>query len=201
MKSDDLKLGGDTIKGFLTGINSFLNDMTFGGKVKAGGASTSSATIVAKAVGSNNPLQAVDSADANLFYVNYTGQISTGTAASSPYNSTTASAANLVVLSNGILQRSTSAAKYKTDVRDLESLDITKLRAVRYKSLGAMDDPSKDHFGLIADEALQAGFTELVTLGDDGEPEGFQYERLTAVLLKGLQDLQREFAEYKASHP
>ena len=133
--------------------------------------------------------------------INSTGIWNTGTYTNSPYNYTTASPANMVVLSNGQVQRSTSAAKYKTDVRDLESIDIFKFRAVRYKSLGAVDDPSKDHFGLIADEVDAAGLKELVSYGASGEVEGFQYERLTAVLLKDLQDLRREFSEYKANRP
>lgn len=168
--------------------------------VQAGGSSASTAKMVAKSGASGLAFAAVDSTDTTLLNVDASGQIGTGTKTSSPYNLTTASAANMFVASNGILQRSTSAAKYKTDVRDLESLDITKLRAVRYKSLGSTDDPTLDHFGLIADEALVSGFKELVTFGEDGEVEGFQYERLTAVLLKALQDLRKEFNDYKMAH-
>ena len=101
---------------------------------------------------------------------------------------TSASAANVVVDGSGYMYRSTSALKYKQDVRDLESVDITKFRPVRYKSKSENDDKSKDHFGLIADEVHDAGVIELVNYNADGEVEGFQYERLTVVLLKAIQE-------------
>jgi hypothetical protein len=117
------------------------------------------------------------------------------------YTFTTASSANVFVNSGGAFLRSTSALKYKTDVRDLERVDISKFRAVRYKSNCEKDDQTKDYFGFIADEVDEAGVKELVSYGDDGQVEGFQYERMTAVLLKELQELKAEFNSYKASHP
>ncbi len=99
------------------------------------------------------------------------------------YVDTTAAAANVNVGATGFLTRSTSALKYKQDVRDLEEMDINLLRAVRYKSKCAGDDQTKDHFGIVADEVDAAGIKELVSYGADGEVEGFQYERLTVVLL------------------
>jgi hypothetical protein len=108
----------------------------------------------------------------------------------STYNNTTASGANAVFQSNGGFQRSTSALKYKQDIRNLESIDITQFRPVRYKSKCDGDDQTKDHFGIIADEVDEAGITELVTYNADGKIEGFQYERLTVVLLKSIQELK-----------
>jgi hypothetical protein len=113
------------------------------------------------------------------------------------YVDTTASAANVNVDAAGQLRRSTSALKYKQDVRNLEEMDISLLRPVRYKSKCEGDDQTKDHLGLIADEAAEAGFEELVSRGSDGEIEGFQYERLTVVLLKKLQVLEAEIAALK----
>jgi hypothetical protein len=115
------------------------------------------------------------------------------------YSTTTASAANMFVNSSGVVFRSTSALKYKTDIRNLESINIDQLRPVRYKSKGRLDDQTKDHFGLIADEAAEAGFEELVTRGEDGEVEGFQYERLTVVLLKELQTLRTRVAQLEGN--
>jgi len=109
----------------------------------------------------------------------------------SAYAATTASAANAFIRSDGGFLRSTSALKYKQDIRDLPSIDINKFRPVIYKSKAEMDDQTKDHFGIIADEVDQAGITELVSYGVEGEVEGFQYERLTVVLLKTIQDLQK----------
>ena len=99
----------------------------------------------------------------------------------------------------GTLARSTSALKYKQDIRDLENIDINKFRPVRYKSKCENDDQTKDHFGVIADEVDAAGITELVNYGADGEVEGFQYERLTVVLLKKLQVLEAEIKTLKGN--
>jgi hypothetical protein len=118
------------------------------------------------------------------------------------YNNTTASAANMFVDSAaGVFARSTSALKYKRDIRDLEPVNIFAFRPVRYKSKCENDDPNRDHIGIIADEVHEAGITELVNYSVDGEVEGFQYERLTVVLLKELQTLRAEFDAYKAAHP
>lgn len=126
---------------------------------------------------------------------NLVGQGSTVTSGSNniwwigTYNNTTGSAANMVVASNGSFARSTSSLKYKQDIRDLESIDVNKFRPVRYKSKCENDDQTIDHFGLIADEVDAAGIKELVSYGAEGEVEGFQYERLTVVLLKAIQEL------------
>jgi hypothetical protein len=96
------------------------------------------------------------------------------------------------------MYRSTSALKYKQDIRDLESIDVDQIRPVRYKSKCEKDDPTKDHFGVIADEVDAAGIKELVNYGPDGEVEGFQYERLTVVLLKEIQSLRKRVAELEA---
>ena len=118
------------------------------------------------------------------------------------YSVTTASTPNVFVdSSGGIYRGGVSALKYKQDVRDLEEIDISLIRAVRYKSKCEIDDQTKDHFGVIADEVAKAGITELVNYGADGEVEGFQYERLTVVLLKKLQVLESEFKTYKEAHP
>jgi len=113
------------------------------------------------------------------------------------YASTTASAANLQIAASGTINRSTSALKYKQDIRDVEDFDISALRPVRYKSKCEGDDQTKDHLGLIADEAAESGFDELVTRNEAGEVEGFQYERLTVVLLKKLQVLEAEVKALK----
>jgi hypothetical protein len=106
---------------------------------------------------------------------------------------TTASGANCTISSGegNRFYRSTSALKYKQDIRDIESIDIGKFRPVRYKSKCENDDQTKDHFGIIADEVAEEGFEELVTRGADGAIEGFQYDRLTVVLLKTVQEQQQ----------
>ena len=126
------------------------------------------------------------------FRLNVSGTVTASGSVSFPQsnNDTTANAANMNIQADGYLRRSTSALKYKQDIRDLESMDIGLLRPVRYKSKCVGDDQTKDHLGLIADEAADAGFEELVTRGAENEVEGFQYERLTVVLLKAIQELK-----------
>ena len=118
------------------------------------------------------------------------------------YSNTSANSANVVVYgANGDLYRSTSALKYKQDVRDLPTIDINKFRPIVYKSKCTNDDQTIDHFGIIADEVDEAGIKELVNYGDNGEVENFKYDRLTVVLLKAIQELKAEFDAYKATHP
>lgn len=113
---------------------------------------------------------------------------------------TTASAANAYFNNAATNQflRSTSALKYKTNIRDLESIDVNKFRPVRYNSLCEADDKTKEHFGIIADEVDAAGIKELVTYGEDNQIEGFQYERLTVVLLKAIQEQQALITQLQA---
>jgi hypothetical protein len=124
------------------------------------------------------------------FYVN--GTVSATGSVSFPQsnNDTTANAANMNIQGDGFLRRSTSALKYKQDVRDLESIDVNLFRPVRYKSKCVSDDQTKDHIGIVADEVAAAGIEELVNRGADGEVEGFQYERLNVILLKAIQEQQ-----------
>ena len=114
------------------------------------------------------------------------------------YSTTTASAASLFIDSAGGFYRSTSALKYKQNVRDLPSIDITKFRPVVYNSKSENDDQTIDYFGFIADEVDEAGIKQLVSYGPNGEVEGFQYERMTAVLVKALQEQQAIIESLKA---
>jgi hypothetical protein len=106
------------------------------------------------------------------------------------YNKTSASVANVFVGSSGDLYRSISALKYKTDIRDLENIDISALRPVRYKSKCEGDDPTEDYIGFIADEADDAGLKDLVVYGDDGQVEGFKYDKLPILLLAEIRKLE-----------
>ena len=120
------------------------------------------------------------------FYINSTGV----TKAEGVTTNTTANAANVNCDAAGGLRTSTSARKYKTNIRDITSVDINKFRPVIYNSLCEDDDKTKDHFGFIADEVDQQGIKQLVSYNAQGEVNGFQYERMTVVLTKALQEQQ-----------
>ena len=127
------------------------------------------------------------------------------------YGFTSGQSANVYINSSGTFKRSTSALKYKTDVRDLESIDISSFRPIRYKSNVADDDPNEEFMGFIADEFHDAGLTELVSYSvsyaeDDTkkenpiyEVEGFNYDRLTAILTKSLQNSQTKITALETS--
>jgi len=129
------------------------------------------------------------------FSINHSGLVY----AAGIYSNTSSNSANVLVYgANGDLYRSTSALKYKQDIRDLPSIDINKFRPVIYKSKCDIDDQTIDHFGIIADEVDEAGIKELVHYGDDGQVENFKYDRLTVVLLKALQELNAKVDSQQA---
>lgn len=133
----------------------------------------------------------LNSSSTDMLWVRNDGAISTGSAAASPYNNTTADAANLVVFSNGTLGRSTSSLKYKSNVQDaVHGLsNVLALRPVTYTSLG-VEDGGKVFGGLIAEEVDAAGLTEFVQYGPDGAPDALAYGNMVSLLIKGMQEQQ-----------
>ncbi len=134
------------------------------------------------------------------------------------YTSTTASAANVFVASNGLMSRSTSSIQYKTDVENLaqpNSANIYNMRPVWYRSTCANDNKDWSYYGLIAEEVAELdprlvhwgyandqydityiennGQKEKVkTLKEDAvlQPEGVQYDRLTVLLIQEMKALK-----------
>ncbi len=111
------------------------------------------------------------------------------------YSQSASDSANVVVDGSGNVYRATSALKYKKDVRDIESIDIDRFRPVRFKSANPRNDDeiTKEYFGFIADEVHDDGITELVTYGVNSETEkkeveGFNYDRMTVILTKVVQE-------------
>jgi hypothetical protein len=113
------------------------------------------------------------------------------------YSATTASAANAFINTNGQIMRSTSARKYKGAVEDLpaeESVEIiNQLKPITYASLAPDDPTGRRYLGFIADDVLPID-PRLVSVGETGEPEGFEYSRLTAHLVNYCQHLQQRLA-------
>jgi hypothetical protein len=164
------------------------------------GGSSSSTRVFAKSATSDagsNAFAANDSNNNPIFALTGAGEPKFNGLISS---FTTAAAANVYVDgASGGLKRSTSALKYKQDIRDLEDIDLNSLRPVRYKSKCVGDDLTTDHVGFIADEADVNGWKELVNYGENGEVEGFQYERVTALLWKKCQTLEARLAELEGA--
>jgi hypothetical protein len=180
----ELRVGnGDDLTIFHNGSNSIISSQTGDLQIRAGN------------TGENFHVYDHDASNSWLKITGTNGYIQ----AIGVYNQSAGDSANVVIDGSGNLYRSTSALKYKQNVRDLESIDISGFRPVRYKSKSPKDDPNKDFIGFIADEFHDAGLTELVFYGNDsdGKPtvvEGFNYDRLTVILTKALQEANAKIA-------
>jgi hypothetical protein len=141
------------------------------------------------ATGATRAIRITNSANTEMFAVLNAGEVYTGGAAQSPYNATTASAANLFVQSDGQLKRSTSSLKYKTDVQDATHglAEVMQLRPVTYKGT---NDGSTIFGGLIAEEVHEAGLTEFVQYAEDGTPDALAYGQMVSLALKAIQEQQ-----------
>jgi len=88
----------------------------------------------------------------------------------------------------------TSAQRYKEDIKPLESQleKVNKLNPVNF----TWKENKKEDVGFIAEE-MQEIFPELVSESADGQVEGIQYSKLTAVLVKALQEQQKQINDLK----
>jgi hypothetical protein len=109
------------------------------------------------------------------------------------YSITTASSANVVIISSGLFLRSTSSIKYKTEVEDAELSYSEALvygsRPVWYRSLSESDPSDYSYWGFIAEEVAEID-PRMVHWGDDG-PEGVQYDRYVVHLVSVIQKQQQ----------
>jgi hypothetical protein len=130
-----------------------------------------------------------NSAGTRLIGVDNNGGFSTGVAAGSPYNATTGSAANVFINSDGVLLRSTSSLKYKTDVQDAtHGLDeVMQLRPVTYKG---KNDGELVFGGLIAEEVDAIGLKEFVQYAENGTPDALAYGNMVSLAFKAIQELK-----------
>ena len=106
-----------------------------------------------------------------------------------PGTTGTAANATWIVASGSIykLQRSTSAAKYKTDVRHADDLADLDIRPRRYWSL--LDET--EQVGFIADE-VAAVLPEAAVYGADGEIENYDTRAVIAVLAAKVDRLEKQ---------
>ena len=114
------------------------------------------------------------------------------------YGFTTSNAANLFIDSSGLLYRSTSSIKYKTNVKNYDKgLDIlSQMRPVYYNGNGDSDS-GKTFAGLIAEEIHDLGLTEFVQYAQDGTPDALAYSNMVSLLVKGIQELKAELDTLK----
>lgn len=115
--------------------------------------------------------------------------------------STVASAANVYITAGGTVSRSTSAAKYKNVIGELEDGDLEvgmRMTPIKYTSKCEADDPTKTYYGFLADQAAELGAEELVTRSEEGEIEGFEYDRMTAIHQAAILKLMERVEELEA---
>jgi len=149
------------------------------GNIEADGDITCDGTVSAVGVMWGN------NAAAGENYLASNGQITS----KATYNDTTATAANLFIASTGVIQRSTSSIRYKTDVQtalDSEADAILDVRPVTFKSLCECDDSDQVHVGFIAEEVAEVDRRLCFFSKDENgneQAEGVQYDRFVPLLL------------------
>jgi hypothetical protein len=86
---------------------------------------------------------------------------------------------------NGTLTE-TSSIRFKENIKLLEPAlgKVEQLNPVSYNKVGS----EQEEIGLIAEEVAEL-FPEVVTYNEDGQPSGIQYQRLSVILLKAVQEL------------
>ena len=87
-----------------------------------------------------------------------------------------------------------SSIRFKENITSLDpALDkVNQLEAVSYNKIGVDDR----EIGLIAEDVAEL-FPEVVTYNEEGQPQGIQYQRLSVILLKAMQELSQEVNELK----
>lgn len=104
----------------------------------------------------------------------------------------------------GTIFRTTSALKYKKDVRDVkvDPYKLLKIKPRKWKDKGEIEelggnaDDAKWIYGLIADEVHAAGLSEYVEY-IDGEIEGLHYDRIWTLLIPIVEKLVKDMEELK----
>ncbi len=116
------------------------------------------------------------------------------------YNTTTANAANVFVSSAGLLQRSTSSIKYKTEIEtadiNLSENLVYNSEPVWYRSLCDGDPEEWSYWGFIAEEVAEID-PRMVHWGDDG-PESVQYDRYVVHLVNVIQQQKQQLDSIEA---
>jgi len=132
------------------------------------------------------------------------------------WNNTAANSANLFVTSSGNFGRSTSSAKYKTDIETIEDFysdALLNCRPVWYRSTSKLDNPDYGWWGFIAEEVAEIDprlvfwKTVDITYDEKGsvvetpcepEPEGVAYDRFVPHLLNLIKRQQQAIKTLEA---
>ncbi|MGN7309922.1 phage tail spike protein [Alkalicoccobacillus gibsonii] len=127
---------------------------------------------------------------------------------SAVYSKTTSATANVHVASNGLIGRATSALKYKTNIKEVETegyaerllqipLKSWEDKAEHYenKAVGSKNAPIQRYYGMVAEDVYMAGLEAYVTFDPDtGEIEGIQYDRLMTLAIPIIKKQQERIS-------
>ena len=184
--------------------------ITSGGNVGIGtvGSSDARFTVAGSDATSSNYSVVFNNNTTSMFYIRNDGVIFSGTLTNSPYNLVRSGRVMMVDV-NGLVGYQSSTRESKTNISNLEDISfIYKLNPVSFNYRKTNDisntftnEFNEDlHFGLIADEVEKVN-KELVFYNEkDGIKElaGVEYGKITAVLIKAIQELKAEIDILKA---
>ena len=126
------------------------------------------------------------------------------------YRQTASSGSWLMVAPDGALIRSTSASKYKTDIKrsyvfdygekllELPTATWMDKADMRRYSEGESEIKPKRNFGMIAEDLADAGLEMLVTRNPEGGLEGIQYDRIGPALIPVIKNLKDRIEKLEA---
>lgn len=120
------------------------------------------------------------------------------------YNRTWSTSANVYVAPDGSLYRTSSAKKYKQDIKhDVPLSDSEKLIKIPLstwidkRQYREKNDETR-YFGMIAEDLRDAGLEYLVQYGDDNEVEGINYDRVALLLIPLVKELKERIEKLES---
>lgn len=136
---------------------------------------------------------------------------------SSTYDRTYSYPSNMFITNLGTFGRATSASKYKLAITHYDDLDrankLLSIKPARWFDKAETEQyadelnggdgyrehlPVKPHFGLIAEDLVEAGLEEFVSYGIDGEVEGLEYERVWTTLIPLIKNMKERIEELES---
>ena len=199
----------NTFLGYRAGLNliSGNNNVFLGslaGSETVGGDITSAENSIA--IGYNAKFESDTTSNEIVIGHNQTGAGTNSMTLGSPFtnktiirgitNNTTGSSANIYINpTNSILYRVSSSLRYKENIRDYNRSisELMQMRPVLFQSKS--DDSGRDFAGFIAEEIDELGMTEFVDYDEEGKPDALNYANMTALLVKSIQDQQKQIQD------
>jgi hypothetical protein len=182
--------------------------ITSGGMIGVGMSGYGDMRLVVRGAGTTSAtfgLRIEDSSANVTFQVRNDGLIETGTRTGSPYNNTSGAAANMVVNSQGTLERSNpSSIRFKENVIDWDGNGLETILSLKPKTFTYKEDcyryPDRQFLGLIAEEVAEVSsfLADFENEDKTGQVENVRYANIVVPLIKAIQEQQAQIEELKA---